>query len=61
MFLSGFQTSTKQKLTFYVNGLSWNDAKAVCEENGGSLLKISTSTKQYFLERYLANDWNSMK
>ncbi|XP_022345609.2 uncharacterized protein LOC111138094 isoform X1 [Crassostrea virginica] len=58
---SGFQTSTKQKLTFYVNGLSWNDAKAVCEENGGSLLKISTSTKQYFLERYLAKEWNSMK
>lgn len=59
VFKSGLSTSTKQKLTLYLHGVSWNDAKTVCENNGGSLLKITTSTKQYFLEQYLANEWST--
>lgn len=60
VFRSGLSTSTKQKLTLHLHGVSWNDAKTVCEENGGSLLKITTSTKQYFLNQYLANEWSTL-
>ena len=56
-FVDGWPGNTPTKHTYklYEDGLTWNAAKAKCEEMGGHLMTVTSSEEQKILESLLAN------